>query len=300
MPLFGGPVSRYRVFRGWLSVGGGGDDDRRHVKIFFADASLECDSDGINLPPVLAAEVLHLDSLPGFSAAPRGATSSFCFGEDDHTRFFSPQSLEADTVAFARSLKSPESNPLLSKDYRLQDKNGQFVSVASAYAARLAAFSTALVDLLIRADELEVSEEDKGSIHTILLDLSALNFSQVARIKLHATKRRRHLALDCLKLPKEFNDQAVDRVSRAGPQIFGGKFLEAVDTDLTMKKRAKEVADRFKPRQSGLYIVFAADGLPSLRAKGALVPDSGDDPAFSSLDTGEAIDLLPPIDLPPP
>ena len=28
------------------------------------------------------------------------------------------------------------------------------------YAARIAAFSTALVDLLIRADELEVSEEE--------------------------------------------------------------------------------------------------------------------------------------------
>ena len=143
-----------------------------------------------------------------------------------------------------------------------------------------------------------MSEEDKGSIRAILLDLSALNFSQAARIKLHATKRRRHLALDCLKLPKDFNDQAVDRVSRAGPQIFGGKCLEAVDTDLTMNKRAKEVADRFKPRQSGC-IVFAADSLPSLRAKGALVPDSGDDPAFSSLDTGEAIDLLPPVDVPP-
>ena len=181
-----------------------------------------------------------------------GATSSFYFDEDVHTRF-SPQSLEADTVALARSLKSPESNPLLSKDYRLQDKNWQFVSVASAYAARLAAFSTALIDLLIRADELEVSEEDKGSIHAILLDLSALNFSQAARIKLHATKRRRHLALDCLKLPKDFNDQAVDRISRAGPQFFGGKFLEAVDTDLTMNKRAKKVADRFKPRQSVLH-----------------------------------------------
>ena len=67
---------------------------------------------------------------------------------------------------------------------------------ASVYAARLAAFSTALVDLLIRADELEVSEEDKASVRAILLDLSALNYSQAARIKLHATSRRRHLALD--------------------------------------------------------------------------------------------------------
>ena len=120
---------------------------------------------------------------------------------------------------------------------------------ASAFAARLAAYSTALVDLLIRADELEVSEEDKASVHGLLLDLSALNFSQASRIKLHATKRRRHLALSSLKFPKDFNENAVDRISCVGPRIFGGKFLEAVDSDLTMNKRAKEVADRFKLRQ---------------------------------------------------
>ena len=93
---------------------------------FLADASLTCDSYGINLPPVLAAEFLHLDSLPGITAPPRGADSSFCFGEEDHSRFFSPQSLAADTEAFARFLKAPEFNPLVSKDYRLQDKGWRF------------------------------------------------------------------------------------------------------------------------------------------------------------------------------
>ena len=51
------------------------------------------------------------------------------------------------------------------KDYRLRkkDKGWRLVSLASAFAARLiAAFSTALIDT-ISADELEVSEEDKGS-----------------------------------------------------------------------------------------------------------------------------------------
>ena len=158
---------------------------------------------GINLPPILAAECLYLDSRPILNAPPWGAESSFCFGAEDHSRFFSPQSLAPDTEAFGRSLKAPDAKPLASKDYRLQDRSWRFVSEASAYAARLAAFSTALVDLLIRADELEVSEEDKASVHVLLLDLSALNFSQAARMKFHATSRRRHLALDSIKLPKE-------------------------------------------------------------------------------------------------
>ena len=52
-------------------------------------------------------------------------------------------------------------------------------------------------------------------------------------------------------------------------------------------------------RVSLICVVFAADGLPSFRAKGALVPVPVDDPAFHSHDTGEAIDLLPPVDPPP-
>ena len=215
----------------------------------FADASLGRDSSGIILPPVFTSEFTHLDSLPRCPSVPPRASGAFRFGEDDQTRFFSSQSLEVDTVAFARSLKAPEPNPLASKDYRLQDKSWAYVSEASAFAARLAAFSTALVDLLMRADELGVTEEDKGSIHALLLDLSALNFSQAARIKLHATKHRRYLALDCLKLPADFNNHAVDRIPRAGFQIFGGRFLEVVDTHLMMNKRAKDVADRFRKRQ---------------------------------------------------
>ena len=52
-------------------------------------------------------------------------------------------------------------------------------------------------------------------------------------------------------------------------------------------------------RVSLICVVFAADGLPSFRAKGALVPVPVDDPAFRSHDTGEAIDPLPPVDPPP-
>ena len=51
-------------------------------------------------------------------------------------------------------------------------------------------------------------------------------------------------------------------------------------------------------RVSLVSVVFAKDGLPSFSGLAALVPKPGDDPAFSSRDTGEAIDPLPPVDLP--
>ena len=55
---------------------------RSDLLINLADASLAYDSYGINFPPGLAAEFLHLDSRPTLYAAPWGADSSFCFSEE--------------------------------------------------------------------------------------------------------------------------------------------------------------------------------------------------------------------------
>ena len=134
--------------------------------LFNTDASLAIDS-GIKLLPVFASEFEYLDSLPVLQPVPRGSGSSFCFREEDQSRFFSPQSLASDKEAFGRSLRAPRSIPLQSKEHHSQDKSWRFVAEASAYAAWLAAFSTALLDLLIRADELEVSEEDRVSIRAL-------------------------------------------------------------------------------------------------------------------------------------
>ena len=51
------------------------------------------------------------------------------------------------------------------------------------------------MDLLFRADELEVTEEDRIVIRAILMEISVLSYSQAARIQLHATQQRCVLAL---------------------------------------------------------------------------------------------------------
>ena len=122
----------------------------------------------------------------------------------------------------------------MSKVYRLLDKSWLFVSEASAFAARLAAYSTALVDLLIRANELEVSEEDKASVHGLLLDLSARNFSQASRMNLHTTKRRRDLALSSLILPRIFfracsRSYLSRRSADLRREVFGGGRFSSYD-----------------------------------------------------------------------
>ena len=125
--------------------------------------------------------------------------------------FFSTKSLAPDTEAFGHSLKAPSANPLCSKEYRSADIGWRFVSETSYYSASLAVFSTALMDLFIRADELEVTQEDRFAIRAFLLEISALSYSQSVRIQLHATQQRHHLALETLNLPRDFNSLARSR-----------------------------------------------------------------------------------------
>ena len=115
---------------------------------------------------------------------------------------------------------------------------------ASTVAARCAAFATAVTDLLVRADELGVVEEDRVAIREILLLISSRTYSEALRTQLRATHHRRLVALKALDLPKDFHSQAVLRVPRKGPYLFGGHFLQAVDSDISLNKRAMEVAQR--------------------------------------------------------
>ena len=47
---------------------------------------------------------------------------------------------------------------------------------------------------------------------------------------------------------------AAVRIHKDGEYLFGGKLLDCVDTDITMNKRAKEVASRLaKPRHDDVF-----------------------------------------------
>ena len=120
---------------------------------------------------------------------------------------------------------------------------------ASSLAGRLAIYAAALTDILIRAVELEVSEEDLASVRALILEISAMQFSQAARLRLYATDRNRALTLNSLGLTDRMNLSAAVRIPRDGEFLFGGKLLDGVDSDISMHKRAREVAGRIaKPR----------------------------------------------------
>ena len=115
----------------------------------FADASRP--NPGIKLP----SEFQRLDKVNTFKAVLRSTDNAFLFTEPDQSRFFGPKKLAPDIIAFADSLRDPASankSPLESKVYKQESSPWVFMSHASSLAGRLAIYSAALADILVRAE----------------------------------------------------------------------------------------------------------------------------------------------------
>ena len=137
-------------------------------------------------------------------------------------------------------------SPLDSREFKRDFSHWSFVDRASSLAGRLAIYSAALADIVIRADELEVSEEDLITVRALILEISAMQFSQAARLRLFATDRNRAITLNSLGLTDRMNISAAVQIPRDGEFL-----LDGLDSDISMHKRAKEVAGRLaKPRFS--------------------------------------------------
>ena len=75
------------------------------------------------------------------------------------------------------------------------------------------------------------------------------NFSQTARLRLFATDRNRSITLYSLGLIDRMNISAAVSNPPGRGVSFLGKFLDGIDSDISMHKRAREVAGRIaKPR----------------------------------------------------
>ena len=217
----------------------------------FAHASRP--SPSIKLPSEFSTEFLRLDTMNSLRPVPRGMDRAFLFTEPEQSRFFSPKNLAPERIAFADSLRDPASatkSPLVSREYKKESSPWEYMSHASSLAGRLAIYSAALADILFRADELEVSEEDRVTTRALILGLSAMQFSQAARMQIAATSHRRNITLNTLGLRDRFNVSAAVRIPRDGNFLFGGKLLDSIDTDISMQKRAKEVVGKLVLRHA--------------------------------------------------
>ena len=77
--------------------------------------------------------------------------------------------------------------------------------------------STALLDILTRTEELQVSEKDRFNIRTILITISELLFSQSTRSSIFASRQRRKLALSALGLNHQVDSALVQSLPVRDP-----------------------------------------------------------------------------------
>ena len=94
---------------------------------------------------------------------------------------------------------------------------------------------------------------------------------------------------------------AAVRIHKDGEYLFGGKLLDCVDTDITMNKRAKEVASRLaKPRRDVVFRSSASIHLFFLRGQGhPFVPTVEDSAAPHAAEEGPMVGVPPSGSLPP-
>ena len=121
---------------------------------------------GIALPDefVSALHSCHNENVN--KALPCSIKRLFAFTDEDQLQFFSEKCFSLDTLMFATSLRDPSHklSPLVSRNFTQQDRTYASIAEASIVAARCAAYSTALADLLAQADRLEVEEDDRLTV----------------------------------------------------------------------------------------------------------------------------------------
>ena len=215
---------------------------------FFWPSSLH--RSGITVPSDFLSEFDRIAAIPNLNSAPAALSLSFPVADAESRSHFYLEAHSPELLALAD--ECPTGNPLKTKSFRSDDAHWKFVSSASRHSLRLTAYATALSDLLCRADELGVSPEDRRTVSAILVSISETLFSQSARVVSHSVVSHsvRRLALSALGLEKYTDHFSSRSVPIHGPFLFAGKFMEAVDQELSMHKRASDIARRLAPLTS--------------------------------------------------
>ena len=198
---------------------------------------------GIALPPDFIHEYERVSKAPR-KPVPAGA-HHFRFAQPHSEKYFDTGGPSPELLALGTSLSSP--NALTLPSFRKEDKKWKFMSEAARFSARLAVFQAALIDLLSRADDLVVTSEDCAIIHALLLSIAEQSFSQALSSMFFAFENRRLLALTSLGLQKSVESVAVKTLPLEGPHLFAGHFLKAVDSEISLHKRASDLAAKLKP-----------------------------------------------------
>ena len=203
------------------------------------------DEAGIELPLGFSREYDNISSSREFNGMVGSISKGFRFQKETAEKYFITEKASLELMALGDSLA--ESFPLKARAFREEDSRWCRMSDSSRSISRLSVYSTALADLLVRADELDIKPEDHVTIQSLLLAISQLTFTQAARATVFAFRQRRKLAFESLGLRKQATSFNVEAIPCKGPYLFAGQLLDTVDLEISMHKRASDLAYKLKP-----------------------------------------------------
>ena len=117
---------------------------------------------------------------------------------------------------------------------------GQNVKYNSVHFETVSLFCCALRFTL--TEELGITPEDRALIQSLVLAISEFMFSQASRATAAAFRERRKLAFNTLGFSKQADSSFMESLPFHGPYLFAGQLLDSVDRQISMHKRAADLA----------------------------------------------------------
>ena len=204
---------------------------------------------GIKLPQEFHEQFSEIQKESDLiKALPRGASSAFIFSREDQTAFFETERHSSELLNLASSLGFP--NFVSGFPFKYEDKIWKNISDGSRKASAIAVYIAGLAFILARADELQLSEQDRINIPAFIGRLSLMQFSISARASCNASRKRRRLVLNALKLDSKSSTFLEPEVPVQGPYLFGGQLHQGLDRGIDQAKRAEDLAPKLKKLSS--------------------------------------------------
>ena len=114
---------------------------------------------------------------------------------------------------------------------------------------RLATYSGVLSNLLAKANELGVTQEDRATLCSLLMSIAEHSWSQATRTALYTTCLRCINTLKATGFPGRSAEEICRSIPYEGLYLFAGQAIQAFDDECAYRKRADETAKRLLQSQ---------------------------------------------------
>ena len=179
-------------------------------------------------------------SLNPWRAFPKRQASNFYVEEEHWKNFFAPPPVPPTCLDRLKATGATDAKGVF-KSFPLRKslKSWDGVDMAARTGLKFASSLLLLTEVLaksFRQSSPEVSRKDTAALINFLSPVVRLSFDQFAKIAVRASRERREIILDSIRLPSDDIKRRFSELPCAGPDLFAGKFEEQWALEVKRKK----------------------------------------------------------------